>query len=175
MDATHSAERAVHASPAVGSVPRTPRGFTLVEILIVVVILGILAAIVLPAIADVTTGSKQTAFVTDLSQYHKAAQVYMSERGEYLEDSSSGSLPEGFDAYVKEAKWTAGTPLGGAWDVEFDEHGVTSALGVHFNGTGDTRDEAFMQEIDAMLDDGDLATGGFRMLADGRYYIILER
>ncbi|MEM1099456.1 MAG: prepilin-type N-terminal cleavage/methylation domain-containing protein [Planctomycetota bacterium] len=154
---------------------RAAAAFTLVEILIVVVILGILAAIVLPAIADVTTGGKQTAFVTDITQYHKAAQVFMAERGEYLEDASSGTLPTGFDAYVKESDWIGGTPLGGVWDVEFESSGITSALGVHFNGDGDTQDDAFMTVIDQMLDDGDLTTGGFRKLTDGRYYLILER
>ncbi len=150
------------------------RAFTLVEILIVVVILGILAAIVLPAIADVTTSSKQTAFVTDLTQYHKAAQIYMGEHGEYLEDSSSGAVPAGFESYINQAAWARGTPLGGVWDVEYLDNGVTAAIGVHFDGTGATRDDAFMTLIDAMLDDGDLSTGGFRKLADARYYLILE-
>jgi prepilin-type N-terminal cleavage/methylation domain-containing protein len=151
-----------------------PRGgFTLVEILIVVVILGILAAIVLPAIADVTTETKRSAFVTDLTQFQKAAQVYMARDG-YLEDSSSGNLPSGLEQYVNPDEFENGTPLGGVWDVEFGSHGVTSALGVHFDGTGATRDDAFMTVVDEMLDDGDLTTGGFRKLADQRYYALLE-
>jgi len=59
------------------------------------------------------------------------------------------------------------------WDSENNSFGVISALGVHFNGTGDTRDDAFMQQIDANLDDGDLATGGLQKIADDRYYFIV--
>jgi len=46
-------------------------------------------------------------------------------------------------------------------------------IGVHFNGGGDTRDAAFMTEIDAILDDGDLATGSFRQTASDRFYLLL--
>ena len=52
--------------------------------------------------------------------------------------------------------------------------GLTSALGVHFNGMGETRDDAYMSGIDAVVDDGNLSTGGFRKLAGDRYYFILE-
>ena len=51
---------------------------------------------------------------------------------------------------------------------------MTSALGVHFDGTGQTRDDMYMREIDALVDDGDLATGRFRKLEDGRYYSIIR-
>ncbi len=30
-----------------------------------------------------------------------------------------------------------------------------------------------MQQIDAAMDDGDLATGGFRKIADDRYYMVV--
>jgi hypothetical protein len=70
--------------------------------------------------------------------------------------------------------WTRLTPLGGVWDVEQGSFGVTSALGVDFvNGGGEDRDDAYMLEIDRTCDDGDLATGQFRKIADGRYYYIL--
>ena len=53
--------------------------------------------------------------------------------------------------------------------------GVTSAIGVHFDGTGETRAVGYMAALDLEYDDGDLATGGFRQLAADRYYwIIIE-
>ena len=44
---------------------------------------------------------------------------------------------------------------------------------LHFDGTGDTRDDAFMLEIDEQVDDGDLTAGLFRKLAADRYYFIV--
>ncbi|MEM9417841.1 MAG: type II secretion system protein [Planctomycetota bacterium] len=154
---------------------RRARAFTLVEILIVVVILGVLAAIVIPQFADATRQSSKSVFVANLRHYTEAAQLYMFDTGEFPPDSSSGQLPTGFDDYIDADQWAGGTPIGGVWDIEHqDSGGVESALGVHFDGTGETRDDIYMREIDEMIDDGDLNTGRFRKLEDGRYYNIIR-
>lgn len=145
------------------------------EILIVVVILGVLAAIVIPQFADATSQSSKSVFISNLRHYTEAAQLYMFDTGDFPPDSSSGVLPSGFDDYIDAGQWAGGTPIGGVWDIEYeDAGGVRSALGVHFDGTGETRDDRYMQDIDAMVDDGDLATGRFRKLEDGRYYSIIR-
>lgn len=149
-------------------------GFTLIEILIVVSILAGLAAIVLPLFADAIGGAEQTAFIADMRVFIDAATIYTEDTGLYLEDSSSGDLPTGWDPYVKASAWTSTTPIGGVWDFELDSHGIKSAFGVHFDGTGATRNNTYMQQIDVIFDDGDLTTGGFRQIAADRYYFILE-
>ncbi len=149
------------------------KGFTLVEILIVVVILGILAAIVIPKYAAYQAESYKNSFVTSVKNFASAAAYHYQKEGEYFEDSSSGQMPADWDTYIMESKWTHGTPIGGVWDFELDSFGVRSAFGVHFDGTGETRDDAYMQEIDAIFDDGNLTAGAFRKLADDRYYYIV--
>ncbi len=148
-------------------------GFTLVEILIVVIILGILAAIVLPLFADASNGARQTAFVADVKIFNTAAQLYTLDNNEFLEDSSSGTIPSGFENYIEEDKWLAGTPINGVWDAENTSYGITSAFGVHFNNAGERKDDAYMLEIDRIFDDNNLATGAFRKIADDRYYYVL--
>jgi prepilin-type N-terminal cleavage/methylation domain-containing protein len=152
---------------------RPPRGFTLIEILIVVVILGLLAAITVPLFVDSSDDARMSAFVSSLKIYQRAESLYRFENSEYLVDSSSGEVPAGFADYIDTGNWTSVTPIGGVWDTEFNDNGVTSALGVHFNGEGETRDDAYMQQIDAIVDDGNLGTGGFRRIAAGRYYAII--
>ena len=150
------------------------RGFTLVEILIVVVILGILAAIVAASVSDATESARQQTFISNIKSYNDAAMMYITRTNEYPEDSSSGECPAGFEAYIDCDEWEAGPAIGGVWDFEFqDTGGYTSAFGVHFDGTGRTRDEAYMTEIDAVVDDGDLLTGAFRQIAADRYYYIV--
>jgi prepilin-type N-terminal cleavage/methylation domain-containing protein len=149
-------------------------GFTLIEILIVVIILGVLAAIVIPQFLGVTGDVERGTFVADVRIFGNAAERYRLDTGEYLEDSASGVCPAGLEAYIEEAKWESVTPIGGVWDAELDSFGIKSALGVHFNGEGETRDDAYMLLIDEAFDNGDLATGMFRKLADDRYYFVLE-
>ena len=58
------------------------RGFTLVEILIVVVILGIMAAIVIPKFANASTDTKKASLSSSLHAVRSQIEFYMLQHGE---------------------------------------------------------------------------------------------
>ena len=74
-------------------------GFTLVEILIVVVILGILAAIVIPQFTDASTEAKESALVSNLQTMRGQIELYKAQHNGVV----PGDTTISGDATVEEA------------------------------------------------------------------------
>jgi len=97
---------------------KSKKGFTLVEIMIVVVIIGLLAAMAVPAFQKVRATSQEKAIVNNLRQLASAADQYFIEHG--VTTITTTKLV-GADAYVKAldpvagetypASVTEGTPI----------------------------------------------------------------
>jgi len=62
---------------------RLRKGFTLIELLIVVVIIGILAAIAIPKFASTKSKAYKTAMISDLHQLVTAEESYFSDSTSY--------------------------------------------------------------------------------------------
>jgi general secretion pathway protein G len=62
---------------------RPERGFTLVELLIVVIILAILAAIVVPQFSATTDDANQAAYDTNLANMRSTAELYRQQHAAY--------------------------------------------------------------------------------------------
>lgn len=77
---------------------RSTKGFTLVEIMIVVVIIGLLAAMAIPAFQKVRSSSQDKAVLNNARQLSAAADQYYLENG--VSTVASSNLV-GSTAYVK--------------------------------------------------------------------------
>ncbi len=81
---------------------RPARGFTLLELMVVVVIIGVLAALIAPAVLDRAAEAKVTAAKTDISTMMQALKLYKLDNGRFP------TTEQGLDALVH--KPTVGTP-----------------------------------------------------------------
>ena len=70
---------------------RAKKGFTLVEILIVVVILGILAAIVIPQFTDASTEAKTSSLCSDLQTVRSQIELYKIQHNDALPLPETGT------------------------------------------------------------------------------------
>lgn len=143
------------------------KGFTLVEIMIVVVLIGMLAALAVPAFARVRDQSRVATFVSDLRTGAQAFETYAMEQGAWPPDGSGG-VPNVMSDYLSLDKFRGETPLGGQWDWDEAVFGYTAGLSADFP----TADVATFQQVDAAIDDGDLTTGNFRERSNGYIYIL---
>ena len=147
------------------------QGFTLIEIMVVVFVLGVLAALMVPAFTRYMHNTKATTFAKDISTLAAAGNQYAMESGLWVEDSASGTFPPELEGYFSQRKFELGSSLGGVWDFEnYDLGDFTSAVGVHGPNLGD---EIFAM-VDQRIDDGNLRTGIFQKLASDRYYLVIE-
>jgi general secretion pathway protein G len=73
-----------------GQTMKSKSGFTLVEILIVVVILGILAAIVIPQFTEASTEAKTSSLCTDLQTVRSQIELYKIQHNDALPGAVTG-------------------------------------------------------------------------------------
>jgi prepilin-type N-terminal cleavage/methylation domain-containing protein len=85
---------------------RRPGGFTLIELLVVVAIIGILAAIALPKIAEAITKAKQGRTLAEMKSMRTALNFYFLDHGE----DGMSNYPWELRQIAKE--YPPGTPMG---------------------------------------------------------------
>ena len=99
------------------------RGFTLIELMIVVAIIGILAAVAIPAFMDYMKKSKKTEASLQLNKIAKNSKVYYDTQASFVQ-GTAGTLPATAMTtnckFPKVATWAADT-VWAALDFQIDE------------------------------------------------------
>ena len=89
---------------------RYSRGFTLLELMVVIVIIGVLAALIAPKVLEKVGQAKVTAASSDISNLMNALKMYKLDNGRYpstdqglqalVSKPTSGSVPGNWKSYL---------------------------------------------------------------------------
>lgn len=137
---------------------KTRQGFTLVEIMIVVGVIGLLAMLAIPSMMKARHESRKSAFINDIRIVAGAFQIYNFNTGKYPADTGPGIEPPEIADYLPRFEWAKDTVVGGQWEWDYGAGGVTAGVSI----TGATWSDADMTVIDASIDDGNLTSGIFK-------------
>ncbi len=145
-------------------------GFTLVEIMIVVAIIAMIAAVALPSFLRARQRAQNVRFVTSIKVAGDAFQMYAMEHNGYPADTGPAQIPAGMAPYLGKFPWVQPTPIGGSWDWDYGIVGVKAAVtGVNPRASVDQQ-----IGIDQMMDDGVGATGILRVTPNRVSYVVEE-
>lgn len=117
-------------------------GFTLVEIMIVVAIIGVLAAIAIPSFQRSRVKAQNTAFINDLRIIEAAINTCILETKNYPADVYEKIMPPELAPYLKNIDFAKPTPIGGYWDYDYN-WGMKCGIGVK----GPSRTTAEMMKL----------------------------
>ncbi|MFH1737907.1 MAG: prepilin-type N-terminal cleavage/methylation domain-containing protein [bacterium] len=106
------------------------RAFTLIELLIVVAIIGILAAIAVPNFLNARMRTMVTRTYSDLKALHSAMEMYRIDNNAYVPDYDSGGVPgasASMNEYLTYSKLT--TPVSYMASIPLDPYFIGSTAG----------------------------------------------
>jgi len=152
---------------------RSKSGFTLIEIMIVVAIIGLLSVIGIPSFLKARENARATRVANNLLKFGDCFIMYCVENGKYPIDTHI-ILPPSMEGYIQQSHWDSDA-IGGNYNWEgpvFGEGGGYSYAGIALQDTQASDRE--LQIIDKIIDDGNLATGSFLLCGNGRYTYIIE-
>ena len=135
--------------------PSTKRGkwgFTLIEIMVVIAIIGMLAAIAIPVYRKITLETQNMALINEVMDYSDAFNSYNFLNGTWPPTAGMNKIPNGMIGFLPNAYTQVGV-FGG----EFHWIGTGKLQIKNSDATTET-----MTELDEKIDDGDLSTGQFK-------------
>ena len=139
--------------------------------MIVVVIIGLLAALAIPAFQRIQRASQNSRVVNDFRIFAQAFETYATENGSWPANVGAGVVPPGMSNTFKVGNWQATTTIGGRWNWD-NSLSSGGACGISIQNY--TCSDAQLAEIDAKIDDGDITTGKLRKTTATRITLILE-
>lgn len=155
----------------------------MVEIMVVVVIIGLLAAAALPTYRLITLRSRATSVVNDLRTFSTVFIAYSIQNGSYPADGSPGVVPPEVAGQLP-GNFVQRTPIGGVYKWNFNLVPAGAADGVDAKaaiiieaqpGNPILDDLDQLETVDKLIDDGNLNTGNLQLGSTNSLVFIIEK
>jgi type II secretory pathway pseudopilin PulG len=145
-----------------------------------VLIVGVLAALAMPALKRALISARASAVASDLRTFAAAFQSYEQQNGTYPPDASIGVLPPLMAGLLGNSSWARVTPIGGRYNWEYNRvsAGVRYRAGIGIRTLSEatvTTDRDQLLAVDRLIDDGDLSTGNFFLGIGNEPFLAIER
>ena len=145
--------------------------FSLTEVMVVITIISLLAALGMPTLKSVKRRSVATALANDLRTFAAAFDAHVHEMGAWPVEADAGLIPPEAASRINSGAWLRPTALGGQynWDNNQMHAGTRFRAAIAISSTSVSAvvpDLDLLEAVDRIIDDGNLATGNFRLGAD---------
>ena len=147
---------------------RRQRAFTLIEIAVVVVIIGVLIALTLPGYRRIRIKSQATAATNDLRSFSGSfINSNLQNSGWPAGGYGPGVIPPDM-VNTLSATFTNPTPIGGNYEWLTDTGAGKAVLKI----SNVSNDLDLLEMVDSMIDDGNLSTGSVTVSGPDLIYVI---
>ncbi len=137
--------------------------FTLVEILVVVIVIGILAAVVMPRFVRAQGESAVAATAEDLKSIETAIGMYKAKNGSWPAEVAQTVTPAGVETYFKgPVPLAKPCPIGGVYDYDAPSGGSPAMISIR-SVVGNAFTAQSAADLDTHFDDGVATTGAVRV------------
>lgn len=153
---------------------RKKEGWSLVELAIVVVIIGILATLAIPVFKLILLRSRLSGLASDLRTHSEAFHRYAMEEGDYP-PSFGSTISTEMTGYLS-STWQEPSPVGGrfTWEKKSGAKASTYIQIVESGGKPFAIGLADVVRLDDKIDDGNLSSGYLQVAGNRiRYYLQL--
>jgi general secretion pathway protein G len=149
------------------------RAFTLIELVVVVIVIGILAAIIVPNTINAGDQARVVATGEDLAAIARAADAHRNATGRWPRDASRAVMPEELASYFEKGDpFLKVVPMGGVYDYDGPSSSRGPRIAIRSGPGNPLPTEAAVRELDALIDDGDPSTGRLRRTGGAVFYSI---
>jgi prepilin-type N-terminal cleavage/methylation domain-containing protein len=117
------------------------KGFTLVELMVVIVIVGILAAVAIPKFLDASNKAKASEFPTQLTAIYTGQMAYNAENGSYAGTFATLVSAASVDVNTSSKWFSYSLATGGSGSLFTGTATVSQQFGTTVNGDNATIDQ----------------------------------